>query len=151
MHIIGKRCCWIAQLGLWKDVIFGMIEQLSMNVDPVFRKLAHPPCVHHGAEFLDCDYVKENADRIEGSVPLPPCPLYLHNCSGDAKFTSERSENPAWVPDEDAMSVGCQCDHNGCECWRSGSRAQEELMKKMCFEFGGIWPDDIWPSRMSEK
>lgn len=75
-HVIGKRCCWIAQSELWHPIIKGMIDELAGKVHPYFRNLANPPCFKNG-ESKGCDFGIENDRRMSGEDPIPPCPLYV--------------------------------------------------------------------------
>lgn len=77
-HIIGKRTCWIAQSGLWEDVIHGMIKELVEKVHPVFQGLVDPPCFKEG-NYIGCQVKIENERRVSGEDPLPPCSLYMDN------------------------------------------------------------------------
>lgn len=76
-HIVGKRGCWILQLGIWGPVIMGMIEELATKIDPVFRDLVKPPCIGDNDEFKECIYMEECRRRIDKSDQLPPCPLHF--------------------------------------------------------------------------
>lgn len=75
-HIIGKRGCWILQLGIWGPVIMGMVKELATKIHPVFRELVCPPCIK-GDNFHECIYMEECRRRLDGSDQLPPCPLHL--------------------------------------------------------------------------
>lgn len=77
-HIVGKRGCWILQLGIWGPVIEGMITQLVQRVDPVFSELVTPPCLE-GDQFKGCAYHEECRRRISGEDALPPCPLHFRH------------------------------------------------------------------------
>ncbi len=77
-HIVGKRGCWILQLGLWGPVIQGMIRELVERVHPVFAELVTPPCLN-GDDFTGCVYREECRRRLTGDDALPPCPLHLHH------------------------------------------------------------------------
>ena len=77
-HIVGKRCCWILQAGLWFPIIIGMISELVEVVDPVFRNLANPPCIRNNC-FAECVYHLENERRADKLDAHSPCPLWLHN------------------------------------------------------------------------
>ncbi len=74
-HIVGKRGCWILQLGIWEPVIVGMVEQLATRVHPAFRELIDPPCFHAG-KWDGCKFRLDNQYRFEGKDPLPPCTLW---------------------------------------------------------------------------
>lgn len=80
--IIGKRGCWILQMGLWGPVIKSMIDELVHKVDPIFRELVEPPCVTAGV-FNECKFKLENERRVDGRDDMPICPLY---------WSSERPE-----------------------------------------------------------
>jgi thymidylate synthase (FAD) len=76
-HIVGKRGCWILQLGIWGPVIKGMISELVTKVDPIFGEIVTPPCLS-GDTYTGCKYEEENARRYDGSDPLPPCSLHFY-------------------------------------------------------------------------
>lgn len=77
-HIVGKRGCWILQLGLWRPVIEGMVNELATKVHPAFRNLITPPCLK-GDDFKGCVFMEENRRRVTGDDSLPVCSLYAHN------------------------------------------------------------------------
>lgn len=77
-HIVGKRGCWILQLGIWGPVIIGMINELAEKVHPIFRELVTPPCMK-GDDFTGCVFMEECRRRLTGDDALPPCPLHLHH------------------------------------------------------------------------
>jgi thymidylate synthase ThyX len=77
-HIVGKRGCWILQLGLWRPVIEGMINELATKVHPAFRELVTPPCMK-GDEFAGCVFKLENERRVTGDDTLPVCSLYANH------------------------------------------------------------------------
>jgi thymidylate synthase (FAD) len=75
-HIVGKRGCWILQLGIWGPVIKGMIQELVDKVDPIFGELVTPPCLK-GDKFTGCIYHEENRRRYTGDDKHPACPLHF--------------------------------------------------------------------------
>lgn len=75
-HIVGKRGCWILQLGIWGPVIMGMVEELATKVHPIFREVVTPPCIRDD-NFTGCVYHEEVRRRYTGDDKLPPCPLHL--------------------------------------------------------------------------
>lgn len=77
-HIVGKRGCWILQLGLWGPIIEGMISELVTKVDPIFAELVTPPCLK-GDDFTGCVYMEENRRRYTGDDAHPPCPLHVNH------------------------------------------------------------------------
>lgn len=74
-HVLGKRSCWLAQLGMWKPVIHGMINELSERVHESFRRLLDPPCFK-GGNWQGCPYDLENINRCNGTDPNVPCSLW---------------------------------------------------------------------------
>jgi len=75
-HIVGKRGCWILQLGLWGPIIMGMIEEMVKKVHPIFAELVTPPCLK-GDAYKGCVYMEECRRRLTEDDALPPCPLHL--------------------------------------------------------------------------
>lgn len=77
-HIVGKRGCWILQLGIWGPVIEGMINELVKKVHPIFAELVTPPCLK-GDTYTGCAFQEEVRRRYTGDDALPPCPLHFHH------------------------------------------------------------------------
>jgi thymidylate synthase ThyX len=77
-HVLSKRSCWIAQMGIWEPIILGMVEELTGKVHPAFRTFVDPPCIKND-KYSICPFAIENQNRIKGTDPYQPCPLYLHN------------------------------------------------------------------------
>lgn len=75
-HIVGKRGCWILQLGIWGPVIKGMIGELVAKIHPVFGEIVTPPCLK-GDDFTGCKFEEEEKRRYDGRDPLPPCSLHF--------------------------------------------------------------------------
>jgi hypothetical protein len=97
-HIVGKRGCWIAQLGLWEPVIRGMVEEVSAKIHPYLRSMIDPPCFSRG-EFKGCHYIGDGNRRVAGEDDSPPCSLYLHHHRREANLASQESKHPRrWVP-----------------------------------------------------
>lgn len=85
-HIVGKRGCWILQLGIWGPVIMGMISELTNKIHPIFSELVSPPCLNDD-NFTGCVYHEEVRRRYTGDDALPPCPLHLqHHLRADLEF-----------------------------------------------------------------
>lgn len=78
LHVLSKRSCWIAQLGMWEPIILGMVEELATKIHPFFRRLMDPPCIGADGKFKECVFTLENDNRIMGKDPYAPCPLYLN-------------------------------------------------------------------------
>jgi len=81
-HIIGKRGCWILQLGIWGPVITGMVNELATKVHPIFRELVTPPCFGKD-DYTGCIYMEECRRRLTGDDALPPCPLHANHELGN--------------------------------------------------------------------
>jgi len=128
-HIVGKRSCWILQLGLWKPIIQGMISELC-KLNPAFRQLATPPCIQKN-EFSKCLFCENNSARIEGDIdPLPPCPLYLNYYSVIAKEISCKvfpTSKTCWFFRSDIAGWEC-CDES-----------RMPLMNNMVQEYAKFW------------
>jgi hypothetical protein len=99
-HIVGKRGCWILQLGIWGPIIQGMIDELALKVDPIFRELVAPPCIDNNKAtdaFKGCAFHEENRRRYTGDDKLPPCPLHFRQ---------------HYLPEQGASSVAIGNAHN---------------------------------------
>lgn len=90
-HIIGKRSCWILQVGQWQALLQGMVKELTEKVHPSFRKLINPPCMK-GDDFHDCVFQLDNERRVTGEDQPPPCPLYLTHHRRQAVHISKKAE-----------------------------------------------------------
>lgn len=77
-HLIGKRSCWIPQLGVWEPVINGMVTELSTKIHPIFMHLVNPPCIENG-QFKECLFKLDNEKRIRGEDEPTPCSLYIYH------------------------------------------------------------------------
>ena len=62
--VINKRQCWIAQYGIWKDVIIGVQEYLSVSENDL-------PCWEGF-----CPYVRDAEIRHTDDDPGAPCPIH---------------------------------------------------------------------------
>lgn len=114
-HIVGKRGCWILQLGLWKPVITGMVEELCTKVHPIFRNLINPPCISEN-KFKECVFKLDNERRVSGEDEIPPCSLYL------GQHAKEKIEGWFEKADED----------------------KKERFEKMFKEYSKLWNRDPW-------
>jgi thymidylate synthase ThyX len=88
--VLSKRGCWIAQLGLWKPIIHGVVAELT-KIHPSFRRLIDPPCFKD-AHYTGCVYDLENWNRLHGEDPGVPCSLWCCNDGpGDYEKYEDRS------------------------------------------------------------
>lgn len=142
LHVLGKRGCWIAQLGMWEPVIRGMVEELATKVHPAFRKMIDPPCFGNDGEFKACVFKLENENRVKGDDPYAPCPLYLGNHVVEAERAAiERGNNggdPAWrlaIPSERSVNN-----------WHGPDRAMTELTVRGK-KYRDLWGRDEWTGK----
>jgi thymidylate synthase ThyX len=83
MHVLSRRSCWLAQLGMWEPVVHGIVEELANRIHPTFRRLIDPPCISADGNFQACAFVKEN-EEIAGNAAgigrgeYPPCSLWVN-------------------------------------------------------------------------
>lgn len=132
-HIVGKRSCWILQLGLWKPIIQGMIAELC-NLDPAFCQLATPPCMK-GNQFSKCLFCANNYARVEGDVDsLPPCPLFLNYYKDLALKCSNRV-----FPE----SKTCWYFVSSKQTWECCNIERILPMAKMASEYSKFWNRDV--------
>jgi thymidylate synthase ThyX len=99
LHVLGKRGCWILQLGIWGPIIHGMVKELAEKVHPMFARIIAPPCISADDKFKGCIYQKENDRRMEGDDAHPPCPLWL--CRDEhgqvaLDLFADHSDEPGW-------------------------------------------------------
>lgn len=95
MHVLGKRSCWLAQLGMWKPVIHGMINELANRVHESFRRLLDPPC-YKGGNWQGCPYDIENINRCNGTDPNVPCSLWRHKTETGSRHTFPPEKEPRY-------------------------------------------------------
>jgi len=122
-HLLAHRGCWIVQLGMWKPIILGMVNLLAEHIHPNIRKWVAPPCVKNGV-YDHCIYGIENARRINGEDPFPPCSLYLSREAPEAV----RVNSPKWLIGANEEGIS----------W-SGPPDQMERYKEMQKEFSDLW------------
>lgn len=93
LHVLGKRGCWILQLGLWGPIISGMISELVAKVDSSFQELLVPPCINTKSQFSTCLYPVENQRRLDGQDDHPVCPLFVCRDPAAEKAFQESAVN----------------------------------------------------------
>lgn len=133
MHIVGKRSCWMLQLGLWEPVVRGMAQELREKVDPVFAGLTAPPCVKDGL-FTKCDFALDNRLRVQGEDEIPPCAMWLLHSPQEALESAAAVEPSKWYHDDAAGG------------WRTKSAVAFERMKGMIARYAPLWdwdPQDL--------
>lgn len=144
-HVVGKRGCWILQLGMWRPIIEGMVNELATRIDPAFRQLIAPPCIR-GGRFDGCKFKLDNERRIAGEDAIPPCSLYLGQHEDEAlslapRVTVEGQEVPnAWGKQYSRAA--------GEELWACNAEAvggaeeaarREQRMVAMMGAYGSLW------------
>jgi hypothetical protein len=75
--ILSKRSCQIAQFGLWKPLIVGLVEELR-KIDPLLADvLLVPPCIDKKTDqYVKCPYYADNMNRLTLNDPAPVCSLF---------------------------------------------------------------------------
>lgn len=127
-HICSKRSCWIAQLGMWKPIIKGIVEEL-VNIDLKFRLLITPPCIQN-EKFQECKFCEHNKKRVLGEgEEMPPCPLYLQYHEQEAV----QQKNAKWI-----QSINSHF-------WiiKNEDFVGEEQMTKMKKEYAELWGRNV--------
>ena len=135
MHIVGKRGCWILQLGFWEPIIRGMIEELTTRVHPLFRELVRPPCLDCKSCFQGCLFRLDNERRIEGEDEIPPCPLFLYWHHQDALDASS-------VPILDRPSKDRWGFHTTFG-WQSSNLVKSFRMEAMRKAYAELWRRNV--------
>jgi thymidylate synthase ThyX len=129
-HILKRRTCWIAQLGMWEGIIHDMVNELAEKIHPVFRTIAQPPCFRQDA-FIGCPFGADNLERIRGvRDEIPPCPLYMvHHRRDIDQFVpvAERFYHPA-----------------GAVRWDTEDGAKRERFAKMQEAYARLWGRNPW-------
>ncbi len=147
IHIVGKRGCWILQLGLWEPVIRGMVEALAEQIHPIFRRIIDPPCISHG-KFNSCLFCLDNERRIQGEDEIPPCPLYLNHHSQEAVVASASVESPAWTvrsrgkDDDPDEGVNVVATTDNAEAFKRSLRMEEK--------YENLWGRDAWTAEVKK-
>lgn len=139
MHIVGKRGCWILQLGLWEPVIRGMVKVLAESIHPVFRRLIDPPCIKKD-KFSGCLFCLDNERRIQGEDEIPPCPLYLNNHAQEAIACSVAASDPAWKIRARQRTIS---DVRNVEVTTSDLHRNERF-SSMKDKYERLWGRDVW-------
>lgn len=78
MHVLSRRGCWLAQLGMWEPIIVGIVEELATKVHPSFRRLIDPPCFDAAGNYNACAFGREN-EEIVSKGEYPPCSLWVNH------------------------------------------------------------------------
>ncbi len=131
MHVLSKRSCTISQLGMWRPIIFGVVDELATKVHPYFRRLVDPPCFDRGA-WKGCCFKLENANRVKGEDPYPPCSLYLGKHGLEAAATASEIVGGPWHPLPDMSGV------------ESVKPEMKEELTRKSIEYKGLWGRNPW-------
>lgn len=145
-HVMGKRGCWILQLGIWKPIIVGIVEELASNFGPVFRQLISPPCVKSG-RFTGCQFKLDNTRRILGEDEIPPCDLYLNKHAQEAiavveqtaELTIEGAPKTAWHRVYSRSNIGEVWGPNPATLSPEEVKRRQERMDHMRSEYSKLW------------
>jgi len=144
LHIVGKRGCWILQLGLWEPVIRGMVEALAEEIHPVFREIISPPCIS-GDCFNGCKFKLDNERRVVGEDEIPPCSLYLKQHGDEARGVADAQNVLANVNDAKPSAYSCVGKSAGTEVWEVfglGNDRKASRFAKMREDYSNLWGRD---------
>lgn len=143
-HILGKRSCWIAQIGLWGDLIGQMVGEL-VKIDPMFRLLLMPVCTKNG-KYVSCPVNGTNCERVAGVDGMPPCPLWIYHQTEDAlqavsdtaagKFPGVK--NATWYPPVYGEPID---DLRG---WHATKPAELEMLTNNAEKYSKLWGFDVY-------
>jgi thymidylate synthase ThyX len=123
-HILGRRGCWIAQLGMWRPLINDMVNELATKVHPVFRSLVRPPCLNSQGCFTECPFVADNLQRLMGKDPEPPCAAFLNHHANEAL----------------AVPAAERCYHpTGDGTWDATDPARRARYRQLLQDFTSLW------------
>lgn len=136
IHIFGKRGCWIAQSGLWNDVMVGMIEEICAKLGNVFRKIILPPCMKKG-KYVGCPVSLINMERVQGRDGMPPCPLFVYHQNGEALTAMAGVDEPAWKTDPE-----CGVATHYIERWDGPTNEYNMLVANMN-KYRELWGRDV--------
>lgn len=131
--VLNNRSCWIAQLGMWKPIVFGMVEELC-KLDPIFRKLINPPCYASDGEYEGCPFPADNLARVNGTNdPGIPCPLFL----GHERKQIDRKPTDLYQFDG--------------QTWDTTDGEKREQFKNMRTEYAKMWRRNPWTGDKYEE
>lgn len=71
-----KRTCWVAQNTKWTPILRQVSEQLR-EYHPAFEDICLPPCKRRPWIHTGCVIPNIMQDRLDGTDPLPPCPIFV--------------------------------------------------------------------------
>lgn len=151
IHIFGKRTSWIAQVGLWGDIIGQMGRELRTKVDPMFGFLTLPQCIKNG-KYVGCPVSGTNAERITGLDGMPPCPLWVRYQNDEAMDAANKAseldipgrDQAAWDYPEDSEDGPAEDIRN----WEAEDPIQEEMLHTNAKKFGDLWGIDLFDPKL---
>jgi len=152
MHIIGKRACWVAQVGLWESLIAQMVDLVAEAVHPMLRKMTLPPCFKRG-KYEKCPYFQINTERVQGRDHMPPCPLYVMYQTQDAVQAylqwESNGNKSTWSPVEMGTTDGRPGTidlHASTELcnWGCSELVEEQMLYDNAKKFERLWKFDFF-------
>lgn len=154
LHIFGKRSSWIAQIGIWGDIMGQMADELVKHVHPMFRIVLLPQCIKRG-KYVGCPVNGTNAERVAGVDGMPPCPIWVRYQTNDAvtavvdtyagKFPG-RTE-PAWKPPYIEDRVGFDGPPESdlspltpeLTLWTTDRPVEKEMLDRTATKYSKLW------------
>jgi len=159
LHIFGKRSSWIAQIGIWGDVMGQMADELVSKVHPMFRMVLMPQCVVKG-KYVGCPVNGTNVERIQGTDGMPPCPLWVRYQTADAMSAYTSVESASWQPPVTTVTSethphaadgmhGLEVLDGGPRLydvreWRNSEPVEREMLERTAAKYSRLWGFNIF-------
>jgi thymidylate synthase ThyX len=148
LHIFGKRSSWIAQIGIWGEIMGMMADELCNKVHPMFRRVLLPQCIKKG-KYVGCPVAGTNAERVSGVDGMPPCPIWISeekDAPMEAVLKTYRGgfpgrTKPAWQPPSMKDSdIHIDFDRlTDIREWTSESPVEMEMLHTTAKIYSGLW------------
>lgn len=157
LHIFGKRSSWIAQVGIWGQIMGQMAKELREKVHPMFGMVLQPQCLKKG-KYVGCPVAGTNAERIAGIDGMPPCPLWVRNETPAALQAATDAYNgkfpgvlaPAWNPPIEGFSGDAvlplpiiEDSVQDIRNWTGASSVETEMLSRNSEMYSELWGFDV--------
>lgn len=129
-HIVRRRGCWIAQLGMWRPIIMDIVNELCLKVDECFRSMITPPCIQQES-FVGCPFIPDNIQRMMKRDPEPPCSLFLKHHGHEAMAECPDSGLMAYFPNRDGT-------------WDTTEAKDRQRFQDLQAAYGELWGRNVW-------
>jgi thymidylate synthase ThyX len=152
LHIFSKRASWIAQVGLWEELISQMVKAL-VDIDPIFQMVVRPACTKAG-KYIGCPVNGTNVERIAGVDGMPPCPLWVNRETSSAieawrstvkgEWASKGKTTPTWSPPLDENGEPDLRLSGDIRNWSSSSSTETKMLLESANRFKRLWNFDVY-------